>query len=163
MTEKRYYEKKYGDEFYIFDSNTISEKEFEEKLDLQGYKVFEDSLTGKEVVDLLNENEQLKKVLSDVAKDREVIVEDLISWSGGLITELEEENEKLKSDRVRFEEETRLEITRRLDKVFDCIDKKINNLQRKYDFGQQEAGACPMHNLKHSINTLKELKKELEE
>ena len=65
MTEKRYYEKKYGDEFYILDSNTISEKEFEEKLEIQGYKAFEDSLTGKEVVDLLNENKQLKKALDD--------------------------------------------------------------------------------------------------
>ena len=33
---------------------------------------------------LYDENEQLKKVLSDVAKDHEVTVEDLILWSEGL-------------------------------------------------------------------------------
>ena len=60
MTEKRYYEKRYGEEFYIFDSKIISEKDFEKKLEIQGYKAFEDSLTGKEIIDLLNENEELK-------------------------------------------------------------------------------------------------------
>ena len=42
------------------DSEVISEKDFEEKLDYQGYKAFEDSLTSDEIVGLLNENEQLK-------------------------------------------------------------------------------------------------------
>lgn len=60
---ERYYQKRYGDEFYILDSSIISEKSFDEKLELEGYKAFEDSLTGEEIVDLLNENEQLKTQL----------------------------------------------------------------------------------------------------
>lgn len=48
------------------------------------------------------------------------------------------------------------------DKVFNIIDKNIDKLQKKYDFGQKN-GMCPMHNIIHSINTLKKLKKELEE
>jgi len=46
------------------------------------------------------------------------------------------------------------------DRVFNIIDKNIDKLQRKYDFGQKN-GMCPMHNIIHSINTLKNLKKEL--
>ena len=59
MNEKRYYSRWYEEEYYILDSKKISEEEFDEKLEIQGYKAFEDSLTCKEVVDLLNENELL--------------------------------------------------------------------------------------------------------
>ena len=65
---ERYYQKRYGDEFYILDSSIISEKSFDEKLELEGYKAFEDSLAGEEVVDLLNENEQLKKQVQNIHK-----------------------------------------------------------------------------------------------
>ena len=61
MTEKRYFEKRWEEEYYIFDSNTISESDFEKKLEYQGYRAFEDSMTGEEIVDLLNENEELKQ------------------------------------------------------------------------------------------------------
>ena len=61
MTEKRYYEKDYDELYYIFDSKTLSEKEFEKKVEYDEYSVFADSLTPHEVVDLLNENEKLKK------------------------------------------------------------------------------------------------------
>ena len=65
MTEnKRYFKRMWEEEFYIFDSNTISESDFEEKLEYQDYKAFEDSMMGDEVVNRLNalheENEQLK-------------------------------------------------------------------------------------------------------
>lgn len=61
MSEKRYYKKEYDELYYIFDSKTLSEKEFEEKVEYDGYTVFADSLTSKEILDLLNENEELKK------------------------------------------------------------------------------------------------------
>ena len=66
MTEKRYYQKDWEDSYYIFDSKTISENEFEEKVEYDGYDVFADSLTPKEVINLLNENEQLKDILKDI-------------------------------------------------------------------------------------------------
>lgn len=69
MTEKRYYEKNYEELYYIFDSKTLSEKEFEEKVEYDGYDVFADSLTPKEVLDLLNENEELKKKWIPTTKD----------------------------------------------------------------------------------------------
>ena len=45
-------------------------------------------------------------------------------------------------------------------KIKSLIDEKIDYLQRKYDFGQEQ-GFCPMHNIMHSINVLKEIKKEM--
>ena len=65
MTGKRYFKRMWEEEFYIFDSETISEKEFDEKVEYEGYKSFADSMLGDEVVELLNtlnnDNEQLKK------------------------------------------------------------------------------------------------------
>ena len=60
MTEKRYYSIVYDEEYYIFDSHKISQKEVEEEAEYS-YDVFADSLTSKEILELLNENEQLKK------------------------------------------------------------------------------------------------------
>ena len=66
MTEKRYYKRDYEELYYIIDSNTISEEEFDEKMEYDGYTAFEDSLTGEEIVDLLNENERLKQELKNM-------------------------------------------------------------------------------------------------
>ena len=72
MTMKRYFKRMWEDEFYIFDSETISENEFDEKVEYEDYQAFADSMLGDEVVELLNElheenlklndeNEKLKK------------------------------------------------------------------------------------------------------
>ena len=61
MVEKRYYKRDFEELYYIIDSNVISEKEFDEKEMYDGYTAFEDSMTGEEIVDLLNENEELKQ------------------------------------------------------------------------------------------------------
>lgn len=72
MTEcKRYYSKDYGEEFYIFDSQTLTEDEFDEQIEFEGYSVFADSLTQQEIVDLLNEKEQLKKENRKLKEDLE--------------------------------------------------------------------------------------------
>ena len=76
MNDKRYYKKDWEDSYYIFDSKTISEKDFEEKVEYDGYDVFADSLTPREVIDLLNENEQLKTQLLE--KERMLDVRDKI-------------------------------------------------------------------------------------
>ena len=52
---KRYFKREWEVEYYIFDSQTISEKEFDEKLEYEDYKAFEDSMQGDEVVNRLNE------------------------------------------------------------------------------------------------------------
>ena len=53
MTE-RYFEKVYGEEYYIFDSETITKEELEKAIDYIGYTAFENSLTSKEIINLLN-------------------------------------------------------------------------------------------------------------
>ena len=65
MTEKRYYQRDFEELYYIIDSHKISEKDFDEKVEYDGYNAFEDSLTGEEIVKLLNENEQLKEQLKE--------------------------------------------------------------------------------------------------
>lgn len=62
---KRYFTRNWGDEYYIFDSEVISEEEFDRKVQYEDYHAFEDSLTPKEIVELLNdlydENRELKE------------------------------------------------------------------------------------------------------
>ena len=65
MTEKRYFKRMWEDEYYIFDSYTISEKEFDEKVEYEDYQAFADSMTGEEVVDKLNKLNNVNKELKD--------------------------------------------------------------------------------------------------
>ena len=51
---KRYFERKWGEEYYIFDSETITEEEFDEKVQYQDYRAFADSMQGSEIEDRLN-------------------------------------------------------------------------------------------------------------
>ena len=64
MSEKRYFKIEYDEEWYLFDSTTISEQLVKEQAEY-GYGVFANSLSPSEVVDLLNElndeNKTLKK------------------------------------------------------------------------------------------------------
>ena len=75
MTTNRYYKKEYDEEYYILDSKVISEKEFDEKLEYEDYKAFEDSLTSDEIIDLLNENDKLKKEVQSQGKVIDVLNE----------------------------------------------------------------------------------------
>lgn len=107
---KRYYKKDYDELYYIFDSKTLSEKEFEEKVEYDGYDVFADSLTPKEVLDLLNENEELKKQLSDLQKENYGNIDGIAFYqeeNASLcekISDLEYENEELKKEIKVYED-----------------------------------------------------------
>ena len=90
MTEKRYYQRDFEELYYIIDSTVISEEEFDERVEYEGYSAFEDSLTGEEIVELLNENEELKYSLAAHMVD--------LNNCKGECSVLELENEKLKSD-----------------------------------------------------------------
>ena len=68
---KRYYKDYFGDEYYIFDSETISEEDFREKLDTEGYVAFQDSLTGDEVVNKLNNYEKIVNSLFEHIRTHE--------------------------------------------------------------------------------------------
>ena len=66
MSEKRYFKIEYDEEWYLFDSATISEQLVKEQAEY-GYGVFANSLSPSEICELLNnlaeENEKLKKQL----------------------------------------------------------------------------------------------------
>ena len=112
MTEKRYYKKDYDELYYIFDSKTLSEKEFEEKVEYDGYDVFADSLTSKEVVDLLNElHEENQKLLTLSNMKKGALVE--------AVKDLIKENEQLKQQLAD------------IDKLID--DLGHNEMQRQYE------------------------------
>ena len=112
MTEKRYYQKNYEEEYYIFDSNTLSEDDFEERVEYEGYDVFGDSLTGDEVIDLLNENEQLQFELKECNDNK------LFSRR-----ELEKENERIKHMIQEAYETERTAIGKNvLKQLLDCIE-----------------------------------------
>ena len=101
------------DEFYIFDSQTISEKDFDEKVEYEDYQAFADSMTGEEVTDRLNkynkeyldchtdvlrlekENEQLKEEL-DYFRAKSGSCEEGLFQNDREIAKLEKENKGLK-------------------------------------------------------------------
>ncbi len=135
MVEKRYYQRDFEELYYIIDSNVISEKEFDEKEMYDGYTAFEDSMTGKEIVGLLNEqHEQIERLKGNFKALDEVKCE------------LADENEKLK----QFKE-----------KVFTLIDKEIARNEKAIEWGKEtgaDSGAMEFYN-----HMLKRLKKELKE
>ena len=88
----RYYQRDFEELYYIIDSEVISEEEFDEKQMYDGYGAFEDSLTGEEIVDLLNENEQLKEIITG---QRDTIKRDN-EWENKAIEEIKQ----LKSDLI---------------------------------------------------------------
>ena len=105
MTAKRYFERMWEEEYYIFDSETISENEFDEKVEYEDYQAFADSLTGDEVVELLNElhekNEQLRIEKDTIQKQHSYELYKKLQYKSKLI-DLKKENEQLKKriDRI---------------------------------------------------------------
>lgn len=101
MTEKRYFERKWEGEYYIFDSYTISEKDFDEKVEYEDYQAFADSMTGEEVTDRLNKyDKEYRGCHNDVLR-------------------LEKENEQLKEENKELKKEDELFF----GQVFDILLK----------------------------------------
>ena len=107
MTEKRYFKKIFGEEYYIFDSNVISESDFELKLEYQQYKAFEDSMAGSQIVNRLNELDDEKKRLT---KQLNIYIVDYnglnceYHWLKAEKEKIEKENEELKLEIVSLKE-----------------------------------------------------------
>ena len=128
MTEKRYYEKDYDELYYIFDSKTLSEKEFEKKVEYDGYDFFAYSLTSKEVVDLLNElheeNEKLKRE-NEVQKDTiEALTETISHFDIEGMTEKREITIVLEDDfgRATTKVTTKLSPPQLMDKILEVLE-----------------------------------------
>lgn len=107
MTEnKRYFKKMWEEEYYIFDSETISEEEFDEKVEYEDYQAFADSMSGDDVVNRLNGLDGTVKSLTD---DYEQLLKEnkelqgkydrqlwIYNGLGCEYDQLKEENEELK-------------------------------------------------------------------
>ena len=94
MTEKRYYQRDFEELYYIIDSNIISENEFDEKVEYDGYTAFEDSMTGDEIVDLLNENEELKQEVTELKEAmKRMMVDMMMRWCGMRFVDVTKGNE----------------------------------------------------------------------
>ena len=150
MTEKRYFKKMWEEEYYIFDSNTISESDFEEKLEYQDYKAFADSLMGDEVVDRLNELAEENQYLKSLKWNQDCINEISICIQQRQL--LEEENEQLKKE---------------LKRLYDVatLNKAIEVLENKYDKmlsdGSDEVKDAMRHTVLGCIEDLDELKDDI--
>ena len=92
MIEKRYFKKMWEEEYYIFDSQTISEKEFDEKVEYEDYQAFEDSMMGDEVVNRLNELHEENKTFRESLKELKTIGD----YQEMRIKELDDENQFIK-------------------------------------------------------------------
>lgn len=89
MSDKRYFKIEYDEEWYLFDSTTISEQLVKEQAEY-GYGVFANSLSPSEVVGLLNEQQSTIKKLQD------------------LCGESDSENAKLRIENKKLQEEIKL-------------------------------------------------------
>ena len=91
MSEKRYFKVEYDEEWYLFDSNTISEELVVEQAEY-GYGVFANSLSPSEICERLNEqqatiNNQKQKIkilqqeINDTQAILEMLTEKLKGWN----------------------------------------------------------------------------------
>lgn len=68
MSEERYFKVEYDEEWYLFDSNTISEEFVTEQAEYGYYDVFANSLSPSEICELLNSLDEEKEKAERTAK-----------------------------------------------------------------------------------------------
>ncbi|MBR0272389.1 MAG: hypothetical protein IJQ68_10460 [Methanobrevibacter sp.] len=125
MSEKeRYFRIDYDEEYYIFDSNKLTKKEVEEKAEYS-YDVFSNSLTSEEIIDLLNENDELKKSMFELG----TIHADEMNKIDDKIVELECENEQLKKELFETKRDYLIETADISDKPY--LEKELEELQKE--------------------------------
>lgn len=92
MSEKRYFKVEYFEEWYLFDSNTISEELVTEQAEY-GYGVFANSLSPSEICERLNEQQSI------IDEQKIAIDEMIIDYKN-----LEKENKQLQKEKEYYRE-----------------------------------------------------------
>ena len=98
---------------------------------------------------ILGKNNEVKEIIDHSKQDKHMSLGEFLKQvieQDRLLKELKNENKELKHFKQL---------------VFDLIDRKINEMENMYKFGQEVYKGCPMHNIRYGINILKELRKEL--
>ena len=125
MSEKRYFKIEYDEEWYLFDSTTISEQLVEEQAEY-GYGVFANSLSPSEICERLNEQQDTIFKLQDLCGESD-------SENAKLKIEnkrLQEENEQLRKQCFELENDYVIETSDISDKIY--LDDEIKELEQKY-------------------------------
>lgn len=163
MTAKRYFKRMWEEEYYIFDSKTISEKEFDEKVEYEDYQAFADSLNGDEVVKLLNvlndKNDQLRIAKDNIQKQHSYELIKKLEYKSELI-DLKKENEELKKHIDDITVAVEVETCKVMDNVIELIDKKIKEAETEWENADFSEG-CKNASMK--IGLYEDLKKRLKE
>ena len=163
MSEKRYFKKEYEEEYYIFDSEKISEKDFDERYEYDGYVAFEDSMQGDEVVDTLNEQQAtISKQLDQIIElqDKYRILEfnhkrlekrnkkqyEKIGEQQATINKLQEENKQLKIANAKWLDESLQDKQIRYDNPSNKeLVRKYLQLKEENEQLKEEIRAYPIN------------------
>lgn len=172
MSDKRYYLIDYNEEYYIFDSQIITEEEVKEKIEYT-YQVFADSLTGKEIVDKLNRQEKRIKGLKETNGFYDETTDNLINKIQRQTTSNEQNAELIKEllieNKILQEQiKTQTEAINKLQETLDS-DTNQDELQTIIDKIQKHCKAfqvpitssgimpteetCKKYNYCHEIHT----------
>ena len=106
-----------------------------------------------------------REIVDNLTGEKGISIDELCRIASELYCnceELKSVNEVYENSLNKLEEENK-DFQQFKQLVFDLIDRKINEMEKEYKFGQEVYKGCPMHNIRYGINTLKELRKELSE
>ena len=92
MKYERYFKVEYDEEWYLFDSNTISEELVTEQAEY-GYGVFANSLSPSEICERLNE-------LQSIINEQRIAIDEMVTD----YKNLEKENEQLQKEKEYYRE-----------------------------------------------------------
>ena len=114
MSDERYFKIEYYGEWYLFDSTTISEQLVKEQAEY-GYGVFANSLSPSEICEKLNEQEATIKYLTIEKHQADKRFQTIIA-------ELKKENEQLRKENERQNNEIKL-LRKKIIELMDDLEK----------------------------------------
>lgn len=125
MTNKRYFKVEYDEEWYLFDSTTISEQLVKEQAEY-GYGVFANSLSPSEIVELLNTLHQENHYLSTIRENQQQMILKLKEEKDSLVAVIDEnllkgyheQSIKHKEAKEKMKEGESSEVSPILDVIF---------------------------------------------